>query len=94
MPSILDSIYYGNLLPEEQVVPKDPQYRRLSRELSEAMIAWREKLSVEDFNELETLIDLQQQIQGMEMAAAFTQGFKLGVGLMIEVLSRDRAEAT
>ncbi|WP_068782731.1 DUF6809 family protein [Paenibacillus phocaensis] len=87
MPSILDSIYYGNLLPEEQVVPKDPQYRRLSRELSEAMIAWREKLSVEDFNELETLIDLQQQIQGMEMAAAFAYGFKLGSGLMVEIMT-------
>ncbi|MFL0554807.1 MULTISPECIES: DUF6809 family protein [Paenibacillus] len=35
---------------------------------------------------MEALIDLQQQIQEMEMAAAFAQGFRLGVGLMIEVL--------
>lgn len=86
MPSLLESLYYGNLLPEEQVVPKDPQYRQLSRELSEAMLAWREKLSGEDFTELEALIDLQQKIQGMEMTEAFTNGFKLGAGLMIEVL--------
>ncbi|GJM79886.1 hypothetical protein HMSSN139_23820 [Paenibacillus sp. HMSSN-139] len=86
MPSILESLYYGNLLPEEQVVPKGPQYRQLSRELSEAMVAWREKLSGEHFTELEALIDLQQKIQGMEMTEAFTNGFKLGAGLMIEVL--------
>ncbi|GIP49065.1 hypothetical protein J53TS2_26560 [Paenibacillus sp. J53TS2] len=86
MPDFLESLYYGNLLPEKQVVPKDPQYRQLSRELSEAMVAWREKFSSADFTELEALIDLQQKIQGMEMTEAFTNGFKLGAGLMIEVL--------
>lgn len=89
MSSVLQSLYYGHLLPEEQVVPKDPKYRQLSRELSEAMMGWREKLSSEEFADLEALIDLQQQIQGMEMAAAFTQGFRLGAGLMIEVLLRE-----
>ncbi|MGG6309309.1 DUF6809 family protein [Paenibacillus macerans] len=92
MPTLLESLYYGHLLPEEQVVPKDPQYRQLSRELSEAMLAWKEKLSDEDFTELEELIDLQQKIQGMEMTAAFTRGFRLGAGLMIEVLVGNGAE--
>jgi hypothetical protein len=86
MPSFLESLYYGHLIPEQQLIPKDPQYRQLSRELSEATMAWKEKLSSEEFAELEALIDMQQQIQGMEMAAAFAQGFRLGVGLMIEVL--------
>jgi hypothetical protein len=86
MNSFIDSLYYGNLLPEEEVVPKDPQYRQLSRELSDVVLTWRQKLSSEDFTELEALIDLQQKIQGMEMSAAFSYGFKLGAGFLIEVL--------
>ncbi|EOS54678.1 DUF6809 family protein [Paenibacillus barengoltzii] len=91
MRSFLESLYYDYIIPEQQLIPKDPQYRQLSRELSEATMVWKEKLSSEDFAELEALIDLQQQIQGMEMAAAFARGFRLGAGLMIEVFSRDRA---
>ncbi|WP_059042001.1 DUF6809 family protein [Paenibacillus rubinfantis] len=92
MLPILESFYYGHLIYEEKRAPKDPQYYQLSRELSKATIAWKEKLSSEDFTELEVLIDLQQQIQGMEMAAAFTHGFRLGAGLMIEVLSGNDGE--
>jgi len=35
MPSFLESLYYGHLIPE-QMAPKDPQYRQLSNALSEA----------------------------------------------------------
>lgn len=89
---LLESLYYGHLIPEEQMVPRDPQYRQLGRELSEVMTAWKEKLSSEEFADLEGLIDLQQKIQGMEMAAAFTYGFKLGTALMIEVYAEYGAE--
>lgn len=85
MQSLLESLYYGDLIPEEQMVPKDPKYRRRGRELSEKMEAWNKKLSSDEFAELEALMDLQQQIQSMEIAAAFTCGFKLGAGIMIEI---------
>ncbi|WP_018751736.1 DUF6809 family protein [Paenibacillus sanguinis] len=87
--SLLESLYHGNLLPQEQIVPQDPQYRELTRELSSAMIVWKKKLSSADFADLEALIDLQQQVQGIEMAEAFTQGFRLGAGLMVEVLHKN-----
>lgn len=31
MPSLLESLYYGNLNPVERVVSNDPQYRQLNR---------------------------------------------------------------
>ncbi|WMT41274.1 hypothetical protein RE628_01365 [Paenibacillus sp. D2_2] len=85
MPPLLESLYDGRLIAEEQVVPKDPKYRECSKRLSEAMEAWRRKMSAEEFAELEEVLDLQQEIQGMEMAAAFTYGFKLGALMIIEV---------
>lgn len=92
MPTLLESLYYGHLAPEGQVVPRDPEYRRMCGEMSEAMEAWKEKLSGEEFTKLEALIDLQQEIQGLELTATFTYGFKLGAALMIEVHSGYGAE--
>lgn len=92
MPTLIESLYYGNLAPEGQVVPRDPEYRQMCSEMSEAMETWKEKLSGEEFTELEALIDLQQEIQGLELTATFTYGFKLGAALMIEVHSGYGAE--
>ncbi|MNJ52104.1 hypothetical protein D3C77_474240 [compost metagenome] len=85
MQSLLESLYYGHLIPEEQLVPKDPMYRKKGRELSEKIEVWKKKLSNDEFAELEALLDLQQQIQSMEMTAAFTYGFKLGAVMIIEI---------
>lgn len=85
MPTLLESLYYGHLLPAEQMIPKSPEYRQLNRALSAAMENLQEKLSGQEFDELESMMDIQQKMQGMEMAAAFIHGFKLGAGLMGEV---------
>lgn len=85
MLSLLESLYYGHLKPEEQAVPKDPEYRQCRRDLSEAMEAWKKKLSAEEFAELEAFTNLQYKIQGMEMMAAFRYGFRLGAAMLIEI---------
>lgn len=85
MPTILESLYYGNLNPNETLAPQDPHYRHLSRQISAATDEWRNKLSSEEFAELEVLLDLYQERQGMDMAEAFSQGFKMGAGMVFEV---------
>lgn len=92
MPTLLESLYHGQLNPEEQVVPKDPEYRQCRRELSEVMEVWKKRLSAEEFAELEALMNLQYKIQGLEMAAAFRYGFRLGAAMLIEVHFGDGVE--
>lgn len=92
MPTLLESLYYGHLNPEEQMIPKDPEYRQCRRELSEAMEALKKKLSAEEFADLEELMNLQYNIQGLEMAAAFGYGFRLGAAMLIEVHFGDGVE--
>lgn len=87
MPSFLESLYYGDLNPVESVASNDPQYRQLSRQISESMDAWKKRLSDDDFHVLEELLDLYRQVQGLEMAASFTDGFRLGATMIIEVYS-------
>ncbi|MFD3257610.1 DUF6809 family protein [Paenibacillus lentus] len=86
MKSFLEELYYGNLKPSEQIVSDDPRYRPLNQQISEMMQMWRQKLSEEDFRQLEAMLDLQGESNSMHNMATFVQGFKLGASMMIEVL--------
>lgn len=87
MDSILESLYHGNLHPDENIIPDDPQYSILRKKTSDIIEIWKERLSAEEFDELEALLDLYGQTHGMELAASFKYGFRLGAGMMVEVLT-------
>lgn len=86
MPNILESLYHGSLFPSEDIISKDPNYRPLNGQITESLEAWRQRLSPDEFEELESLLELYSQVQGMDMTAAFVSGFKTGTTMMIEVL--------
>jgi hypothetical protein len=86
MPTSLESLYHGSLFSSENIITKDPDYRPVNRQIIETLVIWKQKLPAEEFEELESLLELYSQAQGMEMTAAFVAGFKAGVAMMIEVL--------
>ncbi|QQZ62780.1 hypothetical protein JI735_09730 [Paenibacillus sonchi] len=86
MPSILESLYHGSLFPNEDIISKDPNYRPINRQITQSLETWKQKLSSGEFEELESLLELYSQAQGMEMTAAFVCGFKAGSAMMIEIL--------
>ncbi|MEK3688289.1 DUF6809 family protein [Paenibacillus sp. FSL R10-2736] len=86
MPNIIESLYHGSLFPEEDIISKDPHYRPLNKQITESLETWKQKLSAGEFEELESLLELYSQVQGLEMTAAFVSGFKAGMAMMIEVL--------
>lgn len=87
MKSILEELYNGNIYPSEGIVSKDPKYRPLNKRISEILSMWKKKLSEDDYNQLETLLDLRSQSTSMEAAETFICGFRLGALMMIEVLT-------
>jgi hypothetical protein len=87
MQNVLESLYYGDLVPHEQRISQNPEYKLLNEQITASLNSWKKKLSEDDFNELEALTELYHQIQGIDMASSFTNGFKLGAAMMIEVFS-------
>ncbi|WP_334077934.1 DUF6809 family protein [Paenibacillus sanfengchensis] len=85
MKSVLEALYDGEIRPEEKIVPTDLEYRRISKKISEAMEMWKEKLSADDFNQLEAMLDLRGQSESMYATASFTNGLQLGALMMIEI---------
>ncbi|WP_405115728.1 DUF6809 family protein [Paenibacillus sp. FSL K6-1217] len=92
--SILESLYHGNLHPDENIIPDDPQFSILRKRTSEIIEVWKGRLSTEQFDELEALLDLYGQTHGMELAASFKYGFRLGAGIMVEVLTGEEGLAS
>ncbi|GGF98323.1 hypothetical protein GCM10010912_48770 [Paenibacillus albidus] len=86
MGSILEALFYGNIRPDEGIHPKHSEYYDLNRKISSLIEAYHKKLSPEEFDELEKLIDLLGQSTSMYSATAYTEGFRLGALMMIEVM--------
>lgn len=87
MKTILEALYRGQIYPDEVVVPSQPEYRSVSRQVSVQTVQWRERLGEEAFRELEEYLDLCDSASSMHVEAAFLHGFRLGANLLIEVMS-------
>ncbi|MEK3703220.1 DUF6809 family protein [Paenibacillus sp. FSL R7-0198] len=84
MGSILEQLYYGNLRPEENIVPKDAEYRSINKEITAYIDKFQKRLSEEDFKQLEVLFDKMDQVHSIHSKEAFASGFKIGTLIMIE----------
>ncbi|MEK4527881.1 hypothetical protein CXK86_07465 [Paenibacillus sp. BGI2013] len=88
MNSILEALYNGRLRPAEMMMPTHPEYQALGRQIAALTEQWKNRLSEEEFRELEQLFDLCGRCEGMHTEAAFAQGFRLGANMLIEVMSQ------
>lgn len=87
MKSILEELYDGKIFPEEQIVPKDHNYRPLNEKISELLEEWKKKLSEDDYYQLESFLELCSESSSMEASESFVYGFKLGALIMVEVFT-------
>jgi hypothetical protein len=86
LPTILAQLYNGQLNPNENTVPEDPQYREIGKKISLALEEWNRKHSEEERKKLEAILDLVDQTHEKELFSTFSYGFRLGAGLMIDIL--------
>lgn len=86
MSDLLESLFYGDICPVESIRSVNPEYRLVSKEISIMIEDYQNKLSAEDFNELEKLIDLLGKTTSMYAAATYSEGFRLGALIMFRVL--------
>lgn len=85
MKNIIEELYYGNLRPEEHIVPSNSEYRPLTRKISALMEEAKQRFSEDDFTTLEEILDLNGESNSMVISEAFVQGFRMGALVMVEV---------
>ena len=87
MKTILEELYDGNIYPDELIISKNPEYKLLNKRISEMLSMWKKKLSEDDYNQLEKLLDVCSQSSSLEISESFLYGFRLGSLIMVEVFT-------
>ena len=87
MKSILHQLYDGEIAPWEQITPTLTDCRAKRQEHLRHYESLRRTLTEEQRKELEEVMDEQLALFPLEQAESFIKGFRLGAGIMMEVLS-------
>ena len=82
----LEDLWYGNVIPHEQFLDGNTEYRKLlsqtvkRRDELEALLAEEQKEKLTEFDNAST------ELNALAEQSAFSFGFKLGVKLVCEVI--------
>ena len=82
---ILEDLWSGRFYPAETVVPTNPKYREVNREISENIERLKAQLTREQFVQVERLLDQMSLSHSMELESQFCFGFAAGIALQQEV---------
>ena len=87
--SLLQHLYDGEIYPAENILPKTPEYRKLTHEISDETHYFKDKLSPDDWKRFEKLKDMEDERTSAYIFENFAYGFRLSMGLTIEALLND-----
>ncbi|MCL2545252.1 MAG: hypothetical protein FWE77_04965 [Clostridia bacterium] len=86
MEKILRQLYDGEVRPLEGSYPTDPDYLELRKQFNEKNDLLVNMLNEQGRKLLEEIIDIRIQMDGSTDADKFSDGFKLGARIMLEIL--------
>lgn len=93
MQSIIEELYYGNVLPFERRIPRGGEYAHIMKLLTrneEELIKTLTDAQKEIFEKLKANIS---ELNGIDEATTFAIGFKLGVRLVAEAMVKGDSSA-
>ncbi len=85
---ILESIFRGNFTPLDLVVPDDPDYKKLNKEVCDLRDQLAKKLSKDDTTLLDVMMRHIYTAQLIECETYFTFGFSAGLQLQTEAADK------
>ncbi|GIO97124.1 hypothetical protein J14TS5_22100 [Paenibacillus lautus] len=85
MSSILEQLYFGEIRPEEVIVPKNPEYGSINKKISNLKEQLKLMLSEKDIELLDETFDLLGRSFSIYSTEVFVHGFKMGALMITEV---------
>ncbi len=83
---VLDRLWRGEITPAERSVRQGSQYQRTVREFCAGMDELLRLLSPEAKEQLNAVSELKTDISMMENEDSFICGFRLGMGILLDVV--------
>lgn len=87
--SIIEELYNGTLAPVENMVPKNPSYRQICRQIGNDREYFEKILSEKDREKFKRWNDLIYEYEKMVEFTNFSNGFKLGMQMGCEVFGQE-----
>lgn len=84
MSSLLEQLYFGEIRPEEKIIPKNPEYKLLNSEISNFKEKLITSLTEDEVELLEKIYDLLGRSSSIYSTEVFIYGFKMGVQIVTE----------
>ncbi|GIO41559.1 DUF6809 family protein [Paenibacillus apis] len=84
MSSLLEQLYFGEIRPEEKIIPKNPEYKLLNSEISSFKEKLLTSLTEDEVELLEKIYDLLRKSSSIYSTEVFIYGFKMGVQIVTE----------
>ena len=91
---VLDKLWRGEISPSNTHVKRGSEYSKLLKDLGKREEAIQEELTEEGRDLFTDIQDLQIELSARESQEAFTQGFRLGVCLLLDALSENHGDFT
>lgn len=89
MKSILEDIYYGNICPAESFQVNLKEYEAIQNEHLKTYDSFLQSLEPDQKKAFIEIMDHQFQSIPMEYAAVFSEGFRIGSRIMLEIFLAD-----
>ncbi len=84
---VLDKLWRGEVTPAERSIKQGSQYQRTVKELCKRMDELLNLLSPEAREQLDAVSELKTDINILENEDSFICGFRLGMGILLDVVS-------
>lgn len=92
MGKFLQQMYRGDLCPAENAVRGNAEYDALCRQSREDFTRFTDKLDRETTEEFDLLMEHYLELTFIEKTQCFSDGFRIGAGVMCEVFYENAGE--
>ncbi|WP_411343777.1 DUF6809 family protein [Paenibacillus sp. WLX1005] len=83
--SILEEIYYGTYRPCEQIKPDSKEYEQINNRIHTMLEALQHRMTEVDYQLLQDMFDLYDEVTSLYTASAYAHGFKAGIQMWNEM---------
>ncbi len=87
--NVLKKLYYGQIVPWEQIIPSDKNYQETKQKLDELLMELEKEAKPEIWEKLERFRDLSWELENMEVIETFCAGFRLGAQITQEAFTKE-----
>ena len=88
----IEELWNGNIRPNQKAIRKDSQYHKLTHKLACETEQFLADMSTEKKRQYDKMSIEQMELNNIENKESFIEGFRLGVGLILDAVGAYKSQ--